>query len=75
MYSQIPPQLLNPLATLAFYGSLVAYAIIGLVVGFSAKWIFDAWLLNRRAKQWAHRLLNAPQSSERACFKASRLAK
>lgn len=67
--------MLNFLASFAFYGSLVAYAIIGLVLGFSIKWIFEAIALNRRAKQWAKRLLNAPQSSERACFKATRYCK
>jgi len=67
--------MLNLAADLAYYGSFVMFAVAGVVLFFCTKWIVEAWLCNRRAKAWLKRLNGYPQSSERACFKASRYCK
>ena len=56
-------QLLNFLASFALYGSLLMYAVAGLMLGYSVWVIWQAIALNRRAKRWADRLVNMPMTS------------
>lgn len=55
--------MLNFLASLAFYGSFVAYAFVTVGLFFCAKWIVQAIALNARANRQAARYLNAPMTS------------